>query len=68
MISFDSSIYLVSAVERACADFHNLADIRITLKGKLIFCEISNPRGDLALICDEFSNYVLNLTVMMGGH
>ncbi len=67
MISFDSSIYRREAVRQACADYRELADIRYSEKGGRILCEIRKPKGDPDLIADEFRNYVLNLTVMMGG-
>ena len=67
MISFDSQIYRRSAIRQACSDYHDLADIQYTENGNQVLCEINNPQGDPELIADEFSNYVLNLTVMMGG-
>lgn len=67
MISFDSSIYKAEAVQQACIDYHELVDIRYKQKGKMIFCELHHPKGDEKLIADEFCNYVLNLSVLMGG-
>ena len=67
MISFDGSIYTKSAIENACADYKSLADIFMTEKDGCFYCEIKNPQGDYDLISKEFCNYVLNLTVMIGG-
>ncbi len=67
MISFDGSIYLKEAVKKACRDYQSIADIRMTENNGLICCSIQNPRADPERIRDEFGNYVLNLTVMMGG-
>ena len=65
MIVFDASIYEKAAVKRACADYRELADIRMTEQNGSFRCEIRNPKGDPQLIANEFGNYVLNLTVMM---
>ena len=67
MISFDKSIYLKDAVIRACTDYMELANIKIKEQDGRIFCEMKNAKANPELITDEFSNYVLNLTVMMGG-
>lgn len=67
MISFDTSIYKAEAVKQACADYRELADIRYRQKGGKIFCELRHPKGNEELIADEFCNYVLNLSVLMGG-
>lgn len=67
MISFDSLIYKKEAVIQACSDYRELADIRCAERDGILFCELHNPRGDEELIADEFCNYILNLSVMMGG-
>ena len=67
MISFDSSIYRKEAVRQACSDYRELADIRIIEEPGSFLCDIRNPQADPDLISDEFCNYVLNLTIMMGG-
>ena len=67
MISFDKQIYCNAAVIQACEDYRQLADIRYFENKTQILCEINNPQADPELITNEFCNYVLNLTVMMGG-
>lgn len=67
MICFDKTIYHKAAILRACSDYIGLADIRLDEKNGQFCCEIRNPKGDPGQIADEFGNYVLNLTVMMGG-
>ena len=67
MISFDSSIYQKKAMIQACSDYRELADIRCVERDGKVLCELRNPKGDEELIADEFCNYVLNLSVLMGG-
>lgn len=67
MIEFDKLIYLKSALEQACKDYSQLAVIQLFESEKKYICKVEKPQGNLELIQDEFCNYVLNMTVMMGG-
>lgn len=66
-LSFDSSIYSEGALEQACKDYRDLADIHIRETEDRFICDFSGLRGDAQLIMDEFGNYALNLTIMMAG-
>ena len=67
MISFDHSIYLKDAILQACRDYKDLAEFKTSERNGRIICDIIHAEADPELVENEFGNYVLNLTVMMGG-
>ncbi len=67
MISFDKGIYLKDAVIQGCHDYENIATICYKETSEQIFCEIMCSHNELEQIENEFGNYVLDLSVMMGG-
>ena len=67
MISFDKSIYSKAAIFQACDDYKELAKIKTIEGDNHVICEIVCQQNVAELIRNEFCNYVLNLTVMMGG-
>ncbi len=64
---FDAAIYPRAAVARAVRDYRGLAAIRVTETDGACVCALDGTRYDEALTCREFENYVLELTVSMGG-
>lgn len=67
MIAYDKSLYSRQAIERAIEDYREIAHIFLTENKEEYLCEFREAQGEIELIQNEFSNYVLNLTIMMGG-
>lgn len=67
MISFDKSIYSKVAILQACNDYKELARFSIFEDDNHVLCEMVCQQSETELIRNEFCNYVLNLTVMIGG-
>ena len=77
MIAFDLSLYSEDAVLRAIQDYKGIAEIeyKATQKNpgldnnaeKQIECVISHSMYDIETTRLEFCNYVLSLTISMGG-
>ncbi len=67
MISFDAALYNLKALEQAVRDYTKIAKIRIHDRGDKYECEILQTQVEPELLIHEFSNYVLDLSVMMEG-
>lgn len=63
MVQFDLEIYSFDAIQQASHDFASIATIEIDVNGPVCTCTISHSAYDQELTCDEFSNYVLELSV-----
>lgn len=62
-ILFDLDIYSIDAVRQAVKDYASMASIDIQIKDPMCICHITHTRYDTQTTCDEFTNYVLDLTV-----
>lgn len=62
-ILFDLDIYSIDAVRQAVKNYEFIASIDVQIKDPMCICHIAHTRYDLQTTCDEFSNYVLELTV-----
>lgn len=65
-LRFDSTLYLRPALEQAIADYHGIACIRYTEDDRSFVCQLESHEYPIELVCREFSNYVLALTVQQG--
>ena len=63
-IRFDKTLYSEKAVKQAIADYASLAVIIMTNSPECCVCTIVRSEYPLETTALEFSNYVLNLTVM----
>ena len=64
IIQFDKSIYMEAAVRQAINDYASIAEIKMTSTSECCICSINRSDYPIELTALEFSNYVLNLTVM----
>ena len=62
-IQFDLSIYSSKAVTQAVKDYESIADIQVEINDSVCSCHFSQSKYDLVMTSDEFSNYVLELSV-----
>lgn len=63
-IRFDKTLYSEKAVKQAIADYASLAVIIMSNSPECSICTIVRSEYPLETTALEFSNYVLNLTVM----
>ena len=63
-IRFDKSLYSEKAIRQAIADYTSLAEISMTSSPESCVCTIVRSDYPIETTALEFSNYVLNLTVM----
>lgn len=63
-IEFDKSIYAEKAVKKAIEDYASIAEIKLTYKSESCVCSIFWSKYPIEKTALEFSNYVLNLSVM----
>ena len=63
-ILFDKSIYTEKAVRQAIEDYKSIAKIELFCTSEHCDCSIISSEYPMKTTALEFSNYVLNLTVM----
>ncbi len=63
-IDFDKSIYSEKAVRQAINDYASIADIEMINTPERCVCSITRSDYPIEITRLEFSNYVLNLSVM----
>lgn len=63
-VVFDKDLYSESAVRQAIADYAEIAVIEMISNEKSCVCTIVRSEYPLGTTALEFSNYVLNLSVM----
>ena len=63
-IQFDKSIYSETAVKQAIEDYTSIAEINMISTPESYICSINQSDYPMETTALEFSNYVLNLTVM----
>lgn len=63
-IQFDKSIYSETAIRQGINDYAYLAEIELSSTSKHYICSIIRSDYPMEITALEFSNYVLNLTVM----
>lgn len=63
-VVFDKNLYYETAVRRAIDDYSELAEIKMTSTPDSCVCSIIRSDYPLETTTLEFSNYVLNLSVM----
>ncbi len=66
MIAFDLQIYSPKAIQEAIREYHELARIDVVKECGQWICIIKDTVLDFEQTCQEFSNYVLGLTVIIG--
>lgn len=64
IIQFDKSLYSEQAVKQAIDDYAPIAKIHISCTPEYYVCSIVQSNYPIETTVQEFSNYVLNLTVM----
>ena len=63
-VQYDKSIYSETAIKKAIVDYSNLAEIELYNTPECFICSINHSDYPMEITAMEFSNYVLNLTVM----
>ena len=63
-IWFDKTFYSEIAIKRAIKDYAPLAEIKMNSTPECCICTISRSKYPMKTTILEFSNYVLNLSVM----
>lgn len=63
-IEFDKAIYSENAVKQAIHDYASIADIELVDTQERSICSINRSVYPIETTLLEFSNYVLNLSVM----
>ena len=66
IVEFDKTIYSEKAVKQAIADYAGLAEIEMTSTPIACVCSVVRSDYPMEITVLEFSNYVLNLSVMSG--
>lgn len=64
IVKFDKALYSYRAIRQAIIDYSSVADIDIIDSDDSFICSINKSRYDMGVTKLEFSNYVLNLSVM----
>ncbi len=63
---FDKDIYSIKAIKVAISDFQSIAKISYTEKEEYCICTMQSDRLPITTLKNEFSNYVLEMTVKIG--
>ena len=66
IVEFDKTIYSEKAVRQAITDYAGFAEIELTITPAACVCSIVRSDYSMEETVLEFSNYVLNLSVMSG--
>lgn len=66
IVEFDKTIYSEKAVRRAIADYAGFTEIEMTSTPEACVCSVVRSDYSMEKTALEFSNYVLNLSVMSG--
>ncbi len=67
-ICFDKEIYRQEAIIKAIADFKEVTDLSYADEERLCICTFRNSQVPIDTLMNEFSNYVLDITVKMGNN
>lgn len=63
-VEFDKAIYSEKAIKQAILDYESIADIEMNNTPERYVCSIKRSDYPMETTMLEFSNYVLNLSVM----
>ena len=64
ILRFDENIYSEKAIIAAIRDFLPIADIGVVKDSGFYICTITRSKFDMQKTAHEFSNYILDLSVM----